>query len=100
METPEWDIFKRIERLEDKTKSKLTLKDTSILSVLTFEIAFYAMGLHAPEFVRKHKDVLLGKLKTMGFSKEWLGILEEDLLSICDGIEEIVELQAKRKRVQ
>lgn len=93
MEVPEFDLFKRIENLEQRTKGELTIRDVSILSLLGLEIAFAAMSLHAPQFVRKYKDDFLRKLKEMGFNKQWLDILEEDFLDICEGVEKIGEMK-------
>ena len=93
METPEFDLFKRIENLEKRTGGQLTIRDISILSLLGFEMAYTAMSMHAPQYARKYKDNFLGKLKEFGFNKQWLDILEEDFLNLCEGFEKLGEMK-------
>jgi hypothetical protein len=89
MEVPEFDLFKRIENLEQRTKGELTIRDASMLGLLSLESAYLAMSLHAPQLARKYKDNLLGKLKKMGFNKQWLDLLEADFLDLCEGVEKM-----------
>jgi len=38
--TPEFDIFKRLEKLEDKTEGEFTVKDAFIMGAVGLELAF------------------------------------------------------------
>jgi len=89
MKVPEFEVFKRIESLEEKIKGEFTVKDASILALVGFELAFTALGLHTPQYARKFKDEFLGKLKKMDVTKKWLDCLEEDCLNICELVEQL-----------
>lgn len=89
METPEFDLFKRVENLEDKFKGELTVKDAFILGAIGFEIAYAALSFQSPQNARKFKDEFLGRLNQAGLSHKWLDILQEDLLNVCSSIEDI-----------
>lgn len=93
MEIPEFDLFKRIENLEQRAKGELTIRDASIIGFLALETAYLAMSLHAPKLARKYKDDLLGKLKKMDFNEQWLALLEEDFLNLCESAEKIDEIK-------
>ncbi len=87
MDIPEFELFKRMESLEQKTEGDFSLKDTFIVSMLAFEASYCAMAMHSPQNARKNKDLLIGKLKEMEFSKQWQDILEEELLVLCEHFE-------------
>lgn len=89
MITPEFDIFKRLEKLEDKTKGEITAKDAFIMGAVGLELAFLAASLYAPQHTRKYKDDILKKLKVMGLDKYWLDELGEDLRNACNFIEQL-----------
>ena len=91
METPEFDLFKRIENLEEKFEGELTVKDAFILGAIGFEIAYAALSFQSPQNARKFKDEFLGRVKQAGLSHKWLDILQEDLLSVCNNIEQTGE---------
>lgn len=93
MEVPEFDLFKRIENIEQRTKGPLTIRDASIIGFLGLECAYLAMSIHAPKLARKYKDNLIGKLKKMDFDKQWLALLEEDLLNLCEVVEKTDEIK-------
>lgn len=81
---PEFDLFKRIENLEEKTKGKLTFVDTSIMATMGLMLAWAAFSMHAPEYARKLKDNTLKGLKTAGLNKEALDVLEKLMSEQCD----------------
>ena len=93
MEVPEFDLFERIENLEQRAKGELTVREASIVGLLGLETAYLAMSLHAPKLARKYKDDLLGKLKKMDFNEQWLALLEEDFLNLCESVEKIDEIK-------
>lgn len=89
METPEFDLFKRIENLEGKFEGELTVKDALILGGIGFEIAYAAFSFQFPQNARKFKDQFLARVKEAGLSHKWLELLQGDLLNVCDSIEQI-----------
>ena len=91
MDAPEFDLFKRVENLEDKFKGELTVKDAFILGAMGFETAYAALSFQFPQYARKYKDEFLGRVKQAGLSHKWLDILQEDLLNVCNIIEQIGE---------
>jgi len=107
MGTPEWDIFGRIEELEDITlelagafesagkpdaestpgeAAAALPRDTIILAQNAFILGFRALVALSSR-PRKMKDRWVGFLKKQGLSKEVLNSLEEWMVAICDAIE-------------
>jgi hypothetical protein len=84
-ETPEWEIFSRIEELE---ALKPTAEDAHILAVTSIGLAFAASASQDPARARIIKDEVVGILKMLGLSSGLLEWLERALLGICDLVEE------------
>jgi hypothetical protein len=82
--TPEFDIFKRIEKLE---ALKPTAEDGRILGMYAVYISFIALALQRPGQARKLKDTVMADLKKLGLSAGVLERLEKDLVEICDEAE-------------
>ena len=51
MEVPEFDIFKRLEKLEEKAAGTFTALDTFGVAIIGFEVAFFGFD-HAQSKVR------------------------------------------------
>ncbi|MBA7596787.1 hypothetical protein ES703_03776 [subsurface metagenome] len=83
-ERPEWDIFERLEKLEE---IKLTAQDAAILATFGFSLAFYAIARQYSN-PRELKDVWIAFLKRKDLSTKARETLEEWLLAICKRIEE------------
>ena len=103
METPEWDFFERIEKLEKvapelKKMEKLgsRLNRVEKLCVSTFKITFMSLvgrpGISSSD-ARKGKDIVAKMLKEGGLSKDVVTGMQEWMVSVCDYIE---ELEGKR----
>jgi len=88
MNVPEFDLFKRIESLEEKTKGQLTAQDAAILAAISLEVAFRSAILHVPQHAREYKDNILGVLKRMGLNRKLVDILEEDFASLSNALEQ------------
>lgn len=80
----EWDIFERLEKLEEL---KPTAEDAAILATFGFTLGFYSIAARSSN-PRKLKDVWITFLRQKGLSVESLRVLEEWLLNICKLIEE------------
>jgi hypothetical protein len=90
MSTAEWDIFARIENLEQDIKAaKPTVKDANIVSMFAFGLAFGAVAVRMPDQARGIKDSYLGYLKASGLSPKMLDILEQAMLEACDMAEKL-----------
>lgn len=85
-ETPEFDIFSRIEKLE---ALKPTAEDGRILATASFWLAFSALAIQGPDSARKLKDSLMVGLKRSGLSPGLLERLEQTLLGLCDEVEKL-----------
>jgi hypothetical protein len=93
MSTAEWDIFKRIENLEqDIETAKPTLEDANAVSTFAFGLAFGNMVIRTPKYAKKMKDECTQHLKTLGVSPKVLGLLEQFMLKACDIAEESKEI--------
>jgi len=58
MNTLEWDIFKRIEDLEqDIDTAKPTLKDANTVATFAFGLAFGNMAIRTPKYVKNERRV-------------------------------------------
>ena len=101
MSTPEWNIFGRIEELEDialKLMEKAditepTLKDMStvardarISAEFGFILGFDAYIHYAPKPIEL-KDKLIGVFKKQGLSREILDSLEKFMAATCEDVE-------------
>lgn len=85
MSNAEWDIFKRIENLEqDIETAKPTLKDANTVALFAFGLAFGALTMHSPDHARKAKDSCLRTLKTLDLSPGILNKVEQVMLEVCD----------------
>ncbi len=81
-ETPEWQLFKRIENLEAIVP---TLRDAYGLAVMAFVISF----IHQAETEanpRQFKDVMITSLEPF-VSPGLMKILQREMLEICESIE-------------
>lgn len=83
-ERPEWDIFERLEKLEEL---KPTAEDAAILATFGFTLGFHSLARQSRN-PRKLKDDWIAFLKRKGLSAEAREVLEEWLLAICKIIEE------------
>jgi hypothetical protein len=89
MSTAEWDIFKRIEDLEqDIETAKPTLKDANTVAIFAFGLAFGTMAIQTPKYARKMKDECTKHLKTIGVAPKVFDLLEQLMLKACDLAEE------------
>ena len=88
MQTPEWDLFKRIEALEEKTKAEFTVQDATILATIGLQVAFRSAILHTPQYAREYKDRILGNLKKMRVNRKMRDMLEEDFTSLSNTLEQ------------
>ena len=85
MSNGEWDIFGRIENLEQDIKAaKPTLEEATRVAVYAFELAFIALVRARPDQDRKLKDIIITDLKKLGLSLNTLNTLEQLMLKICD----------------
>lgn len=85
---PEFDIFKRLERLEEITNGEFTaVTETLLVAIAAFWVAFLALSTHYPEFARKYKDDIVGSLQRKGLNRRLLDMLREISTDIVDQIE-------------
>jgi hypothetical protein len=84
METPEWDLFERIEKLE---KLEPTLDRVGILSLGTFELLFIHVAAEHPSFARHYKDLVVSAFKKSSISTEVVEVLHEFMLRVCEDCE-------------
>lgn len=80
MKTPEWDIFKRVERLE---KLKPTVDEVGGLAIATFQLVFLWLAAEKPTRIRRLKDNLIVFLKEQGISGQTLDSLQTFMLQVC-----------------
>ena len=95
METPKFDTFKNIEDLEEHFNGTPAEKDALILGVAGLETAFITASMQAPAYARQYKDLLLASLKQVGLSDKWYDAVQEDLLAMCDHLDN--EMEASRQ---
>ena len=99
METPEWEFFERIEKLEKVApelrkmeKIGRRLDRVEKLCVTTFYITFISMvarpGISSSD-ARKGKDIVGKILKEGGLSRDVVGDMQEWMLAVCESIEEL-----------
>jgi hypothetical protein len=89
METPEWDIFERLEKLEPKIRELEPVLDrVGILSVATFELFFAHVAAEHPSFARQYKDLVVSVLKKSSISREVVEVLDEFMLKVCERCDE------------
>lgn len=89
METPEWDLFKRLEELEPEIEKLKPEVDTATkVSVASFLVLFMYMAIQRPDNVRGLKDLMVGVLKDTHLRRDDVEVFERLLLKVCDVIEE------------
>lgn len=89
MSTAEWDIFKRIENLEqDIETAKPTLNDANTVAIFAYGLAFGTMVIQTPKYARKMKDECTQHLETLAVSPKVINLLEQLMLKACDIAEE------------
>lgn len=76
METPEFDLFKRIEDLEAKTESPFKLHDAFVIGWAALEFTYLTMCFETPMNPGKYKDIILEHLKKNGLNPKLLEGLE------------------------
>jgi len=81
---PEWDIFERLEKLEEL---KPTAEDAATLAIFSFTLGFYSVAARRSN-PRQLKDVWITFLRRKNLSVQSLRVLEEWLLALCKLIEE------------
>ena len=81
---PEFDLFKRLEKLEGKTRGKFSSRDVYIVALASLITAWWALSMHNPHDARQNKDGILKALKNAGINKELLDILGEIFSEQCD----------------
>jgi len=107
METPKWEFFERLEKLEklepkikkleklEKLEPKIekleklerTLDRVDKLGVFNFELFFVSMAMDDPSSARKFKDSVAILLKDRGLSKEFVEAAHEFMLGICEELD-------------
>ena len=85
--TPEFDIFKRLEKLEETSVTKPALDDIFMVARMAFGIAFANIAVARPKQARKQKDSIIKWAKSLGVSKGILEDLESLLLIACEEAE-------------
>jgi len=85
---PEFDIFTRIEQLEEKATGMLTLREAIFLAAFGCELAFANIAMQNPGDARNIKDELIAKLKRWGINEEFVDLLDEDFASMCSSVEQ------------
>lgn len=97
METPKWEFFERIEKLEPKVKklepkvAKLEPKvdDVYKMAVVTFRLGFLSWIADKPGYARKIKDVVAKMLKEVGLRRSVSEQIEDYMLSMCEEVEKL-----------
>ncbi len=84
METPEWDIFDRLEKVE---KLRPALADAAKLGTAGFLLSFIYMAGKYPSKARKLKDMVITWLKQAELSTKALDLIEKRLIIICEEVE-------------
>ena len=84
MEAPEWDVFKRIESLEEL---RPTVGDLTIIAVDTFLLLFGWLAMEHRSGARAFKDRLIAIFEKGGLSKETLNSLQKFMLQVCEKAE-------------
>jgi hypothetical protein len=88
METPKWEFFERIEKLEPKLeKLEPEVDDLAKLSAVTFRIVFISLLRENPGYARKIKDVVLKMLKGVGLRRNVVEEIEDYMLAMCEEVE-------------
>lgn len=83
----EWDLFRRIEGLEEKLKEiegPVPMDALGHMITVTFVMSFYAFCLHDPENARKIKDALLGGMRKRGLNPLTVKAIEKMLNSLVE----------------
>ena len=83
----EWDIFGRIENLEETIKEiegQVPMDTLGHMITVTFVMSFYAFCLHDPENARKIKDALLGGMRKRGLNPLTVKAIEKMLISMVE----------------
>lgn len=89
---PEFDVFKRIEKLEEEMmvpdKVVELISDLLIIILLNSAFTFWAFSLHEPNTARKIKDKWVEILKHKDVNKFFVDRLSEILTEVCTIIEQ------------
>ncbi len=104
MTTPEWNIFSRLEELEDITLKIMekaettaptlndiatTAKDARNLAIFGVAMSFVSFALSAHlENPRKLKDSYIKGLKHLRLNQKLLEVVDSSLIEICELLEE------------
>ena len=84
MSTPEWDIFARIEKLENIVPET---KDNLILAVSAYAMSFLSLTLRTPSRARKFEDDMAKQLGQVGLSDRLLEVITDLMTNICNDVE-------------
>ena len=85
---PEWEIFKRLEKLEMvSANTKTLLQDTFTFARMALTLIFLKAITERPDRAIALKDALVGSAKRSGVSKEGSKFLEDLLLELCKEVE-------------
>jgi hypothetical protein len=76
---PEFDIFRRVEELEGKIQSDISVKDAALLGLTGVELAFWALCANSPKRAETIATALLNDLKKAGLNRELHDKLSQDL---------------------
>ena len=79
MNIPEFDIFRRVEELEDKIQGNVSVKDAALLGITGVELAFWALCASSPEKAETVAAALTNDLKKAGLNAALLEKLFRDL---------------------
>ncbi|MFB0559179.1 MAG: hypothetical protein ACETVS_01410 [Dehalococcoidales bacterium] len=101
-QTPEWNIFDRLDELEDITLKLMEkvdeaepmlknvasmLKDALIMGQVGIYFNFVSVARLVRRDYRKGRDIFIRNLKSQGLSKERLEEVEHTLTQFCERIE-------------
>ncbi len=91
MDTPEWDIFSRIESLEQMNRKFGTIEpalgEVRLIAIWAFLMGFFNMFSDRPSRARAGKDELMLRFRQSGVSAQTLELLEKGMLTFCGELE-------------
>lgn len=89
MSIPEFDIFRRVEELEDIVKGDISTRDAALLGLTGIELAFWALCANSPRNAETIANALLNDLRKAGLNHKLQAKLAQDLNNQFEYMKEI-----------
>ena len=83
MQTPEWDIFSRIEHLEEQARGELTINDAFIIALFGLRMAYMAFNMIVKASdINRLSEGLLESMQSYNLNSKLFHIIKAELDSM------------------